>query len=138
MLDLDPEDSLTTLNTALNKSMVLMDSPVDRENRVRGAKTIKINTKAQPPNTPGATPDVVKSILKKSRSYDTSDVENSFTIERNSNESAERNAPITNCLPRPHNVSCRNPTSIIIEDVNERYVGLMSGTTIASRFSQRR
>lgn len=64
----DHEDSLTKLNTALNKSMVLMDgNTMDKETKVKSRKSITINTSTQGANTPAKRKDrQQKSILKKS------------------------------------------------------------------------
>ena len=107
MLTWDRSDSLTTLNTALNKSMVLMDSPIEPEIKTKGEKSIKINTKAQPPSTPSTKPDTTrKSILKKYKTQGSSDSEDSPMITTSRNDSGVRvSQSIPNCLPRPHSVS---------------------------------
>ncbi|XP_014481706.1 PREDICTED: uncharacterized protein LOC106748038 isoform X2 [Dinoponera quadriceps] len=67
MRDSGQEDSITHLNTQLNKSMVLMEDATDvPPEHPRRSKSIKINTKIQPPTASNS--PVVKSrrsILKK-------------------------------------------------------------------------
>lgn len=59
-------DSVTILNTQLNKSMVLMEDAVDTPSQNHKRKSITINTKTQPPSATNS-PAVKsrKSILKK-------------------------------------------------------------------------
>jgi len=106
MFDTDTEDSLTTLNTALNKSMVLMDNSMDRDNKTKKVKSIKINTKAQPPNQPSSTPEVVrrKSILKKSRSLDISNSEETIPTNNDKEVIARERHSSQQFLPRPQNL----------------------------------
>ncbi|XP_076160151.1 uncharacterized protein LOC143143119 [Ptiloglossa arizonensis] len=66
MTDLDVDDSLTKLNTQLNKSMILMDTPP--ENKIcqtKRNKSIKINVNIQPASASNVSPVSRKSILKK-------------------------------------------------------------------------
>lgn len=67
MSDFDAEDSLTKLNTQLNRSMVLMDTTTDNETYPpKVNRSIKINTEIQPASPANASLTRRKSILKKS------------------------------------------------------------------------
>lgn len=105
------KDSITHLNTQLNKSMVLMENVVDSPpEHPRHSKSIKITTTAQPRKTT-SNPAVKsrKSILKKSdRSFSEKTTDSEITqtngnIESISDLSQKLSAPDT--TTRPHNVS---------------------------------
>lgn len=66
MMDSADEDSVTKLNTQLNKSMVLMEDVVDTPSSNHKRKSITINTEAKSPKTTGSPVKSRKSILKKS------------------------------------------------------------------------
>ncbi|XP_072766812.1 uncharacterized protein [Anoplolepis gracilipes] len=68
MTDSINDDSVTKLNTQLNKSMVLMEDAVDTPSQNHKRKSITINTKTQPPSATNSPTKVKsrKSILKKS------------------------------------------------------------------------
>lgn len=104
----DREDSITTLNTALNKSMILMDSPLEPKNKTKSGKLIKINEKIQPASPSYKAPPVVpKSILKKSKSQDISEDLDSTRVlpDQELDPSPENEESAQNHIPRPHNVS---------------------------------
>lgn len=79
MTDLDVEDSLTKLNTQLNKSMVLMDTTAESEiHQPKNNKSIRINTKIQPPTNTKSPSTTRKSILKKPGRTSSIEVEQSI------------------------------------------------------------
>lgn len=106
MTDLDVEDSLTKLNTQLNKSMVLMDSGMGEEMpQHRSNKSITINTKIQPASLSNSSQTTSRrSILKKSDNRVTNDERNS--TEETNNDRNTLNEYISNnsSTPRPHNI----------------------------------
>ncbi|XP_012284432.1 uncharacterized protein LOC105701877 [Orussus abietinus] len=66
MSDSGKEDSLTKLNTALNRSMVLMERTTETSEPVKRSKSIKINTSVEPLGTTPVKPvKSRKSILKR-------------------------------------------------------------------------
>lgn len=106
-------DSLTKLNTQLNRSMVLMDTTTDNETRSpRSSKSIKINTKVQPARLSNGSPAQRKSILKKTdtrndergvETQEAQNVENDREIINTTNNSrVSMSVPIAS---RPHNVN---------------------------------
>lgn len=107
-MDLDVEDSLTKLNTQLNKSMVLMDTKESEIFQSKSKKSIKINTKIQPASPPIISPISRKSILKKTEKKII--VENDLEQNKDNNDSlneTNHNKPSINATPtiRPHNVN---------------------------------
>lgn len=66
MSDSADEDSVTQLNTQLNRTMVLMEDAVDTLPPNHKRKSITINTKPSPSRTPGSSVKSRRSILKKS------------------------------------------------------------------------
>ena len=108
MTDLDGEDSLTKLNTQLNKSMVLMDTTTESEtNQPRRSKTIKINTKVQPASPGLSTPSPVsrKSILKKNDSRNRIQAQNAKSDRETSNDASHDGMSMNaSTVPRPHNI----------------------------------
>ncbi|XP_029155422.1 uncharacterized protein LOC114928415 [Nylanderia fulva] len=95
MTDSISEDSVTKLNTQLNKSMVLMEDAVDTTPKNNKRKSITINTKTQPPST-SKSPVVKsrKSILKKSdKSLNKDSMNNEAEINSSIKESSNVPAP---------------------------------------------
>ncbi|XP_076651207.1 uncharacterized protein LOC143358160 isoform X2 [Halictus rubicundus] len=113
MTDLDAEDSLTKLNTQLNRSMVLMDTTTNNETYPpKTNRSIKINTKIQPASPANASPAHRKSILKK---FDTThddrrdereaeNTENERKMLNNSNNREDRISINMRTTSRPHNI----------------------------------
>lgn len=108
IMDLDMEDSLTKLNTQLNKSMVLMDTGESEIFQPKSKKSIKINTKIQPASPPITSPISRKSILKKTEKRITvkNELEQNIDNNNSSNETNHSGSSI-NATPtiRPHNVN---------------------------------
>ncbi|XP_050594829.1 uncharacterized protein LOC126924418 isoform X2 [Bombus affinis] len=75
MTDLDADDSLTKLNTQLNKSMVLMDATETEIPQSKSNKSITINPNIQPASPHVNSPIVKKSILKKAEKKNVIEVE---------------------------------------------------------------
>lgn len=75
MTDLDVDDSLTKLNTQLNKSMVLMDTTETEIPQSKSNKSITINPNIQPASPHVNSPIVKKSILKKAEKKNVIEVE---------------------------------------------------------------
>ncbi|XP_003487383.1 uncharacterized protein LOC100747999 isoform X1 [Bombus impatiens] len=75
MTDLDVDDSLTKLNTQLNKSMVLMDTTETETPQSKSNKSITINPNIQPASPHVNSPIVKKSILKKAEKKNVIEVE---------------------------------------------------------------
>lgn len=117
MTDSGREDSITHLNTQLNKSMILMENAVDiPPEKPRRSKSIKLNTMARSPratNSPAVKSR--KSILKKTdRSFNGKPTDGEI-IQVNGNiesliDISQRLSSSTQNLARPHNVS-----NIVIE-----------------------
>lgn len=110
MTDSISEDSVTKLNTQLNKSMILMEDAVDTKPKNNKRKSITINTKTQPS---GAikTPAIKsrKSILKKSdKSLNKDSVNNEVgmngSVEESSNVSAPKLSSSASNPSRPRTV----------------------------------
>ncbi|XP_043265522.1 uncharacterized protein LOC122405089 [Colletes gigas] len=106
MTDLDIDDSLTKLNTQLNKSMVLMDTSTENKtHQSKSNRSIKINTKIQPASASNVSPISRKSILKKSEErnkqhrIEAQNEENNRTINR------DRMSMSISTAPRPHNIN---------------------------------
>lgn len=105
MTDSANEDSVTKLNTQLNKSMVLMENAVDTpspNHKSPKRKSITINTKAQPPKTPVKSR---KSILK--RSSKSSDNLTNDEVARSNGDAgglSQESLPVS-VFSRPHTVS---------------------------------
>ncbi|CAK9795703.1 hypothetical protein ANTPLA_LOCUS480 [Anthophora plagiata] len=104
MTDLDVEDTLTKLNTQLNKSMVLMDTTTEIETpQLKSNKSIKINTKAQPASPYTASSKPRKSILK--------NTERKSIIKTDQNTENVKETLKTKRMPmnmpnrRPHNIN---------------------------------
>ncbi|XP_043790628.1 uncharacterized protein LOC122713883 isoform X1 [Apis laboriosa] len=108
IMDLDVEDSLTKLNTQLNKSMVLMDTGESEISQRKSKKSIKINTKIQPASPPITSPISRKSILKKTekRIIVKNELEQNIDNNNSSNETNHSGSSI-NVTPtiRPHNIN---------------------------------
>lgn len=107
-MDLDVEDSLTKLNTQLNKSMVLMDTKESEIFQSKSKKSIKINTKIQLTSPPITSPISRKSILKKTEKKII--VENDLEQNKDNNDSlneTNHSKLSINATPtiRPHNVN---------------------------------
>ncbi|XP_031843231.1 uncharacterized protein LOC116431635 isoform X2 [Nomia melanderi] len=129
MNELD-SDSLTKLNTQLNRSMVLMDTTTDNEIRSpKSSKTIKINTKVQPSRLSNGSPGQRKSILKKSdirndergdEIQEAEDVENNREILNNTNnDRVSMSMPITS---RPRNIDdLVREENLIVESKNSTF-----------------
>lgn len=118
MTDSSQEDSITHLNTQLNKSMILMEDAADiPPEHSRRSKSIKINTTAQPPSATNS-PAVKsrKSILKKSdksfneKSMDDDVTQTNNNVESLSNVISQRLSSPALAPTRPRNVG-----DIIIE-----------------------
>ncbi|XP_017886399.1 uncharacterized protein LOC108628762 [Ceratina calcarata] len=106
--DIDIEDSLTNLNTQLNKSMVLMDTTETEILLPKSKRAIKINTKIQPPSPFNSTPVSRKSILKKDGKRNTTEIQQN--VENNMktlNETDNNNTTSINILSttRPQNIN---------------------------------
>ncbi|XP_015112836.1 uncharacterized protein LOC107038321 [Diachasma alloeum] len=110
MVQSDREDALTQINTALNRSMVLMEDPVrssPKPKDKRSRKSITINTAAmKATSTPLQEQDPIrKSILKRTereRSDETLSPANSFLSSGLEPERAEEPSP--QVVDRPHNL----------------------------------
>lgn len=110
MTDSISEDSVTKLNTQLNKSMVLMEDAVDTPPQNHKRKSITINTKVQPrsaTNSPAVKSR--KSILKKSDKTFNEDsanngVEMNGSAEELSNVKSQRLSSSASVSSRPHTV----------------------------------
>ncbi|XP_017762051.1 PREDICTED: uncharacterized protein LOC108552153 [Eufriesea mexicana] len=107
MTDLDVEDSLTKLNTQLNKSMVLMDTMETEISQPKGNKSIKINTKIQPLSPSNSTPASRKSILKKTKNTIIVETEQNVTnnIEILNEINHNRTPMNISSTIRPHNIN---------------------------------
>ncbi|XP_078052935.1 uncharacterized protein LOC144478679 [Augochlora pura] len=129
MNDFDAEDSLTKLNTQLNRSMVLMDTTMDNEpSTPRSNKSITINTKIQPASPANVPPKRRKSILKKidtrnDKSRDdteTQNTENETKMLNNINNSAM--SIDTSTVSRPHNIDdLVKKESLIVESTDPTF-----------------
>lgn len=104
MTDLDVEDSLTKLNTQLNKSMVLMDTPENEMNQSKSNKSIKINTKIQPAGSSNVSPVSRKSILKKTDTKSRIKMESSSNDRETLNNNHNRLSASGSNASRPHNI----------------------------------
>lgn len=107
-MDLDVEDSLTKLNTQLNKSMVLMDTEESEISQPKSKKSIKINTRIQPASPPITSPISRKSILKKTekRTIVKNELEQNIDSNNSSNETNHSRSSINaTSTIRPHNVN---------------------------------
>lgn len=98
------EDSVTKLNTQLNKSMVLMEDAVDAPSQSQKRKSITINTKSQPPSaTSSPMVKARKSILKKSDKLLNDSTHNKGVNEEESNVIPQQ--AVSAVIPlRPHTV----------------------------------
>ncbi|XP_076759433.1 uncharacterized protein LOC143428447 [Xylocopa sonorina] len=106
MSELDGEDTLTNLNTQLNKSMVLMDTTEPEMSQPKSNKSIKINTKFQPPSPANASPVSRKSILKKTERRSSIKIEqNAESNEEASNETNNRVSMSAQYAARPRNIN---------------------------------
>lgn len=110
MTDSANEDSVTKLNTQLNKSMVLMEDAVDTPPSNHKRKSITINTQTQPSRVTSSPVKSRKSILKKSnKSFDENTVDNE--VARTSNDGVDRLSEATfNELPLPASALARPRT----------------------------
>lgn len=123
------EDTLTKLNTQLNRSMVLMDHTMDETLPLRkSAKTIKINTKLLPAiSTNSPSTGSRKSILKRSqRSTGNEEARENLPdieseLERLNRENQERLSMSVEPLPvsRPHNLQDLVVSENLIVDSTE-------------------
>lgn len=112
MTDSGNEDSVTKLNTQLNKSMVLMEDIVDTPSQSNKRKSITINTKTKPPSaTSSPIVKARKSILKKSDKLPNNDSINNGDVQINGIEkklsdviSQKISLSTSVPLPRPHTV----------------------------------
>lgn len=108
MSDTYVEDSLTELNTVLNKSMALMENVTDTPQQSKRRKSVKIDTKIQPLDTPPAQHVSRKSILKNSGLKNSSDLDNDESNSIGEEDSCEiienRTLPELDTIPRPHNL----------------------------------
>lgn len=102
MTDFDMEDSLTKLNTQLNKSMVLMDTIETETSQRRSNKSIKINTKIQRTSLPNNLPISRKSILKRPEKINVAEAENN---EETLSEVNDSRLSLNVSTVRPHNVN---------------------------------
>ncbi|XP_076295690.1 uncharacterized protein LOC143216484 [Lasioglossum baleicum] len=112
MSDFDADDSLTKLNTQLNRSMVLMDTTTDNETYPpKVNRSIKINTKIQPASPANASPMRRKSILKKSDTRnderrDETEVQNTENEREMLNHTNNSRVSINaQTASRPHNIN---------------------------------
>ncbi|XP_003705990.1 uncharacterized protein LOC100881978 [Megachile rotundata] len=107
MTDLDVEDSLTILNTQLNKSMVLMDTTTEGEmHQPKNNKSIRINTKIQPPNQSKSPSTARKSILKKPGRTNGTETEQSIESSQDVlNNSDHNKLPTNTATLRPRNIN---------------------------------
>lgn len=106
--DIDIEDSLTTLNTQLNKSMCLMDTTEPEILIPKSRRTIKISTKIQPASPFNGSPVSRKSILKKDGKRNTMEIEQNADINMKTlNETDNNNTTSFNTLAtaRPQNLN---------------------------------
>lgn len=101
MTDFDMEDSLTKLNTQLNKSMVLMDTIETETSQRRSNKSIKINTKIQRSSLPNL-PISRKSILKRPEKRNVIEAENN---EETLSETNDSRLSLNVSTLRPHDVN---------------------------------
>jgi len=133
-------DSVTKLNTQLNKSMVLMEDAVDTPSQNHKRKSITINTKTQPPSAPNS-PAVKsrKSILKKSdKSFDEDSTNNggveiNASTEELNNVTSQRLSSSTSASPRPRTV--RRSLIIFLIIFNKLYRNCIFLQLLASRNS---
>ncbi|KMQ87148.1 hypothetical protein RF55_13650 [Lasius niger] len=110
MTDSISEDSVTKLNTQLNKSMVLMEDAVDTPPQSHKRKSITINTKTQPPSaTKTSAVKKRKSILKKSDTSFSKDSVNNEVVEMNGSTEELSNVPASRLSSSP-SVSSRPRT----------------------------
>lgn len=117
-------DSVTKLNTQLNKSMVLMEDAVDIPSQNHKRKSITINTKTQPPSATNSPVKSRKSILKKSFGKDSTNnglVEMNGNTEELNNVTSQRLSSVS-ILSRPRTVR----QSLIIFLKNRHYIGIIS------------
>ncbi|XP_015434900.1 PREDICTED: uncharacterized protein LOC107190588 [Dufourea novaeangliae] len=130
MTDLDVEDSVTKLNTQLNRSMVLMDTKTtDNETyQPKSNKSIKINTKIQKASPSSASPVSRKSILKKSdirnngRRSETEAQNEKIQLETLNNANNDRlSMNISNAF-RPHSIDdLIKEENLIVESTNSTF-----------------
>lgn len=133
-------DSVTKLNTQLNKSMVLMEDAVDIPSQNHKRKSITINTETQPPSATNS-PAVKsrKSILKKSdKSFDgdstnNGDVEINGSTEELNNVTSQRLSSSISVSPRPRTV--RRSLIIFLITFNKLYRNYIFLHLLASRNS---
>ncbi|XP_076302176.1 uncharacterized protein LOC143220406 [Lasioglossum baleicum] len=124
MTDLDVEDSLTKLNTQLNKSMVLMDTMETEIYQPKSNKSIKISTKIQPSSPSIISPVSRKSILKKTK--DISIVETEQNAKNNNEIETEINHDRTpmdiSSVIRPYNINdLIQREDLIVETTNATF-----------------
>lgn len=118
MTDSANEDSVTRLNTQLNKSMVLMEDAMDTPpQHNRRSKSIKINTVAQPLGLTSSAIKSRKSILKKPDKLFDEKITNGNIIHTNSDVRELNDIAISERLSSPVPIQLRPRTvsnSIII------------------------
>ncbi|XP_034179359.2 uncharacterized protein LOC117603895 [Osmia lignaria lignaria] len=101
----DAEDSLTKLNTQLNRSMVLMDTTENEVRQPKSNRSIKINTKINPAKSPKVSSASRKSILKKTeRKSSIETVQNVESNTLNGSDHSKMSMDTTETPPRPHNI----------------------------------
>lgn len=106
MNDLDAEDTLTKLNTQLNRSMVLMDTTENEVRTPKSNRSIKINTKINPAKSTKVSTTTRKSILKKTERKSTIEtVQNVESNTLNGSDHSKISMDTTETHQRPHNVN---------------------------------
>ncbi|XP_011882353.1 PREDICTED: uncharacterized protein LOC105570039 [Vollenhovia emeryi] len=106
MTDSVSDDSVTKLNTQLNRSMVLMENVVDPPSPNPKRRSITINAKARSSKTAGSPVKSRKSILKKSEKPDGNVTSDDVAQQSSSNtgrlsETLDGASPAASALPRP-------------------------------------
>ncbi|XP_017795120.1 PREDICTED: uncharacterized protein LOC108576611 isoform X1 [Habropoda laboriosa] len=107
MTDLEGEDTLTQLNTQLNKSMILMDTSIKMESpQPKTNRSIKINTKVQSASPHNGSPKPRKSILKSAEKKNTIKVEpNTESPIQETSKTNQRMLKKIAPVRRPHNIT---------------------------------
>lgn len=109
MTDSANEDSVTKLNTQLNKSMVLMEDAVDMPSPNNKRKSIMINTETQPSRTTSTPVKSRRSILKKSVKSSSKDATDDEVV-RTNGDIDKLNETVFNGLSSPTSVLSRPRT----------------------------
>ncbi|XP_071867172.1 uncharacterized protein [Bombus fervidus] len=106
MTDLDVDDSLTKLNTQLNKSMVLMDATESEIPQSKSNKSITINPNIQPASPHVNSPIVKKSILKKAEKKNVIEAEQHIENNKETRDEISSNRASMNVTStRPRTIS---------------------------------